>query len=82
MHNIESCINPEVATGQTKLAALDKVAYGQRFDVSKRTVDNWLTMGLPHLKLSERAVRIPLEEGDRWVRERFLTQHLKAKQTA
>jgi hypothetical protein len=58
----------------SKVAALDKVGFGQQFDVSKRTVDAWIAAGLPHLKLSSRMVRIPLVEASAWVRERFLIQ--------
>lgn len=58
------------ATG-TQFAALDKVGFGQQFDVSKRTVDGWLADGLPHLKLSARCVRIPVAEASAWVRKNF-----------
>ena len=67
-----NAVTPDTATGDEKLAALDKVTFGQRFDVSKRTVDSWLSCGCPHLKLSARMVRIPVIEGTQWVKERFL----------
>jgi len=69
----ESFLMTDAATGN-KFAALDKVGFGQQFDVSKRTVDGWLADGLPHLKLSARCVRIPDAEGAAWVEEKFLTQ--------
>lgn len=68
---------PDPARGN-QFAATDKSAFGQRFDVSKRTVDSWLAAGLPHLKLSPRCVRIPVAEGSEWVREHFLTQRRAA----
>jgi hypothetical protein len=74
---VETPQSPEVATG-TQFAALDKVAFGERFDVSKRTVDAWLADGLPHLKLSARCVRIPIGEGADWVRKKFMTQRRTA----
>jgi hypothetical protein len=64
----------EAVTGDDKFAALDKVSFGQRFGVSKRTVDNWLLAGCPHLKLSARMVRLPVVEASEWVKNRFLTQ--------
>jgi hypothetical protein len=67
----------DAATGN-KFTALDKVGFGQQFDVSKRTVDGWLADGLPHLKLSPRCVRIPVVEASAWVKEKFLTQRRAA----
>jgi len=49
-------------------------AYGARYGVSKRTVWAWLKIGLPHLKLSARKTRIPVQEADRWVEQNFLRQ--------
>ena len=66
-------IRPEAETGP-KFEALDKTGFGQRFDVSKRTVDDWLSQGLPHFKLSARCVRIPLLEGRDWVRSKYFVQ--------
>jgi hypothetical protein len=54
-------------------AADNKREFAQRFSVSKRTVDTWLSRGLPFLKLSERAVRVPVAEGTEWVKKNFLT---------
>lgn len=73
---VEAIQNPEAATAQ--FAALDKVGFGQQFDVSKRTVDSWLADGLPHLKLSARCVRIPVADGAEWVRRKFLTNRRAA----
>jgi hypothetical protein len=70
---IETLQKPETATGY-KFAALDKTSFGQRFGVSKRTVDSWLASGCPHLKLSARMVRLPVIEASAWVQEKFLTQ--------
>jgi hypothetical protein len=69
----ETLQRPDAETGN-KFSAVDKVGFGQLFDVSKRTVDAWLAAGLPHLKLSSRMVRIPLVEASQWVREKYLTQ--------
>jgi hypothetical protein len=59
-------------------APIDQVAFtkrqfGGRHSVSPRTVSTWLSRGLPFLKLSERAIRIPRIEGDEWVKSNFLT---------
>jgi hypothetical protein len=50
--------------------------FGARYDVKKRTVWVWLKRGLPHLKLSTRKTRIPVKEGDEWVKSNFLRQRL------
>ena len=50
-----------------------KRQFAERFSVSKRTVSTWLSRGLPFLKLSERAVRVPVAEGSEWVKTNFLT---------
>jgi hypothetical protein len=54
-------------------AADSKKQFAARFSVSKRTVDTWISRGLPILKLSERAVRVPVAEGTAWVKSNFLT---------
>jgi hypothetical protein len=50
-----------------------KRQFAARFSVSSRTVSTWLSRGLPFLKLSERAVRVPVVEGTAWVKSNFLT---------
>ena len=75
MQEIDS---PAAVTGESNLAAMDKVSFGQRFKVSKRTVDNWIATGCPHLKLSARMVRLPLVEATEWVKERYMTQRRAA----
>jgi hypothetical protein len=54
-------------------AADTKRQFAARFSVSKRTVSTWLSRGLPFLKLSERAIRVPVAEGTAWVKSNFLT---------
>ena len=54
-------------------AADSKRQFAARFSVSPRTVSTWLSRGLPFLKLSERAVRVPVAEGTEWVKTNFLT---------
>lgn len=61
-------------TEQDEHSALNKVEFGRRFQVSKRTVDGWLASGCPHLKLSPRCVRVPVVEATNWVKTHFLTQ--------
>jgi len=66
---------PEAAT-DTNLpdAITDKRGYGQRWHFSPRHVDNLIALGLPHLKIGARRVRIIVTEADAWMRERFSTQ--------
>lgn len=58
---------------QIDRAADTKRQFAERFSVSPRTVSTWLSRGLPFLKLSERAVRVPVIEGTAWVKSNFLT---------
>jgi len=41
-----------------------------RLGVSVRTVDNLLTRGLPHIKLTRRLLRFPRAAVDEWLAER------------
>jgi hypothetical protein len=76
---INAIMTPDAATGNSeKLAAMDKDAFASRYDVSRRTCDNWIQKGLPILKLSQRQVRIPLPDADTWVREKFFQQRRSA----
>jgi len=43
----------------------------KRFGVSARTVDNWLTRGMPHFKPSARMVRFWIPDCDEWYRRQF-----------
>lgn len=63
--------NHEFATGIT-----DKDGYAARWGFSRRTIDNLLARGLPHLKIGARRVRIIIAEADQWMREQFGTQRL------
>ena len=64
---------PLAAGGIDQSAAqiLNKRLYSERWNVSTRTTDNWLRLGLPHIKLSARMIRICAPEADAWLRERF-----------
>ena len=66
----------ETATDTTKLAGdiTDKKGFGQRWGFSTRHVDNLIAIGLPHLKIGKRRVRIFIHEGDAWMRQKFSTQ--------
>ena len=62
-------------------AADTKRQFADRFSVSPRTVSKLLTRGLPFLKLSERAIRVPVAEGTAWVKSNFLTYRRPRAQT-
>lgn len=64
----------EIETPAASVTAENKILFGQRFSVSKRTVDSWLARGCPHLKLSARCVRVPVAEATQWVKENYFTQ--------
>jgi hypothetical protein len=57
---------------------VDKAGFARRWSVSTRTVENWLRLGLPHMKLGSRRVRIVIREADAWLREQFYTQRTAA----
>jgi hypothetical protein len=67
-------IQTEIETPAAPVTAESKVQFGQRFSVSKRTVDCWIARGLPHLKLSARLTRIPVTEAADWIKQNHLTQ--------
>ena len=74
---------PEIATGQTSLAApspyCDKRGFAQRWQGSTRWVDDLIARGMPHLKIGNRRVRICIAEADAWMQEQFRTQRRAAK---
>jgi hypothetical protein len=45
--------------------------YAARWQVSRRTITNWLHEGLPHVKTGARSVRIIAVEADEWVRRKW-----------
>lgn len=61
--------------GNTVLAAtsanaspyVDKKALAARLGLSRRTIDNWMQRGLPHLKLGPRSVRFDLRDVESWI---------------
>jgi phage terminase Nu1 subunit (DNA packaging protein) len=50
---------------EKKLAAKPQMA--TRYDVSKRTIDNWMRIGLPYIKIGKKFVRFDPDECDRWI---------------
>jgi len=80
-HNTQQ--TPEVATGQTSLAAqspyTDKRGFAQRLQCSTRFVDGLLANGLPHLKISNRRVRILIADADNWLRDQYRVQRRAVK---
>jgi predicted DNA-binding transcriptional regulator AlpA len=42
--------------------------------VSRRTVDNWIAHGCPHLKISPRLVRFDLADVREWLKSQFGTR--------
>jgi len=74
--NITQLPEKENATGNQSLAKeiTTKRGFAQHWSVSVRTADNWLRMGLPHMKLSARQIRINIPDADRWMTEQFRVQ--------
>ncbi len=46
---------------------IDKDALARHLGLSRRTIDNWLQRGMPHLKLGARRVRFDLREIEAWL---------------
>ena len=69
-------LQPDAATGDEKLAAeiTDKRGYGERWGFKSRKVDGLLALGLPHLKIGARRVRILIPEADAWMKQQFSVQ--------
>jgi hypothetical protein len=64
---------PPATLGEMRLV-LTVPEFGARYKAGKTTAYKWIIMGLPHLKLSTRKTRVPIHEGDRWMKENFLRQ--------
>lgn len=46
---------------------IDKDALARHLGLSRRTIDNWLQRGMPHLKRGARRVRFDLREIEAWL---------------
>jgi hypothetical protein len=52
----------------------DKRAFAKHWGLSARTVDSFLSSGMPHCKIGARRVRIVVAEADAWMMKRFSTR--------
>ncbi|HSY29678.1 MAG TPA: helix-turn-helix domain-containing protein, partial [Burkholderiaceae bacterium] len=67
--------NPEGAEGQPIAPDYEnKRQVAARLGVSVRTIDNLLTRGLPHVKLTRRLIRFPRAAVDQWLTERQVSR--------
>ncbi len=89
MHNQSKC-NEASAAGSTDSAGnqqiptladhkpapryADKSAVAARLGLCRRTIDNLLAAGMPHLKLGARRVRFDLAEVDAWLKQKYGTR--------
>jgi predicted DNA-binding transcriptional regulator AlpA len=69
---------PEVATGNGLAAPhsacealLSKAGVSALTGMSPRTIDNWLSQGLPHLRIGARRCRFDAVEVKAWLRQKF-----------
>ena len=53
---------------------VDKRGYAEHWQFSPRHIDNLMALGLPHLKIGKRRVRIVVEEADAWMKEKYGVQ--------
>ena len=67
---------PVTGPRQTNVAdnIVDKRGFAARWKFSLRQIDNFLAQGMPHLKIGKRRVRIMVDEGDAWMKEKFATR--------
>jgi hypothetical protein len=75
--SLTTLCKPDTAADVTKPAGnniTDKRGFGGRWGFSTRHVDNLIAQGLPHLKIGKRRVRILIDEGDAWMKEKFSTR--------
>ena len=64
-------LQPAPATGQPLARDYeDKKQLAARLGVSVRTIDNLLTRGLPHIKLTHKLTRFPRVAVDEWLADR------------
>lgn len=70
--------NPTPAPVADLYLVLKVPEFGDRYRVSHRTVERWLKVGLPHMRLGYRNLRIPVPEADRWVNEKFYRKRERA----
>jgi hypothetical protein len=66
-HQKQLAAGATVDTGQIT----DKRGYALRWRFSPRHIDNLIALGLPHLKIGRRRVRILIPEADQWMRQKF-----------
>ena len=68
VHAVPGAVQPRVPEYENKrqLAA--------RLGVSVRTIDNLLTRGLPHLKLTRKLTRFPRAAVDQWLADRQVSR--------
>jgi hypothetical protein len=78
--DVKNIFMSETASSRSSVTATiaDKKGYAKRWKFSPRHIDNLIALGLPHLKIGKRRVRIVIEEADHWMRERFSTQRCKS----
>jgi excisionase family DNA binding protein len=68
-------IEHEVVTGDKLTTNFgDKAAVAKLVGVSRRTVDNFIRAGCPHLKIGSRRVRFDLNEVRDWLKQQFHVQ--------
>lgn len=63
---------PEAETSEQLAEGItDKKGFAKRWLFSVRHVDNLIRMGLPHLAIGRRRVRINIPEADAWMTQTF-----------
>ena len=67
----ENSTSPETSTAASPY--IDKKALANRLGLSRRTIDNWMQRGLPHLNLGARRVRFDLRDVEPWLQRQCRT---------
>ena len=72
-----SCnLNPTGDAGQTFPRFGTKAEVAKMFGLCRRSVDNLLAKGCPHMKLGHRRVRFDLEDVREWAKREFSVRRL------
>jgi phage terminase Nu1 subunit (DNA packaging protein) len=58
-------------------SSITKRLLATRHSVSQRTIDNWVSDGMPVLRFSRRKLLFPVSEVDAWIHARFLVSRAR-----
>lgn len=72
----EAATENKLATPAIPPRYADKRAIAEMLGLSVRSVDNFLSEGMPHFALTPRCIRFDVDEVRAWLRERYSNRRL------